>query len=100
MYPPEKLGDFGKHLKLHYSFASVVVVPIVSEFSVTDWVSVVDSVLAGSVAAGSVVRVAGYVVVLLGSVVFVDSLSPVASGGVVSTGVLVSVEGVVVLSEV
>lgn len=56
MYPPpEKLGDFGKYLKLHYSFASVVVVPIVSEFSVTDWVSVVDSVLAGSVAAGSVV---------------------------------------------
>ena len=37
---------------------------------------------------------------LLGSVVFVDSLSPVVSGGVVSTGVLVSVEGVVVLSEV
>ena len=37
---------------------------------------------------------------LLGSVVFVDSLSPVASGGVVSTGVLVSVEGVVVLSGV
>ena len=67
--------------------------PVVSEFSVTDWVSVVDSVLVGSVAAGSVV-------VLLGSVVFVDSLSPVVSGGVVSTGVLVSVEGVVVLSEV
>lgn len=41
-----------------------------------------------------------YVVVLLGSVVFVDSLSPVVSSGVVSTGVLVSVEGVVVLSEV
>ena len=94
MYPPpEKLGDFGKYLKLHYSFASVVVVPVVSEFSVTDWVSVVDSVLAGSVAAGSVV-------VLLGSVVFVDSLSPVVSGGVVATGVLVSVEGVVVLSGV
>lgn len=67
--------------------------PVVSEFLVTDWVSVVDSVLAGSVAAGSVV-------VLLGSVVFVDSLSPVVSSGVVSTGVLVSVEGVVVLSEV
>ena len=67
--------------------------PVVSEFLVTDWVSVVDSVLAGSVAAGSVV-------VLLGSVVFLDSLSPVVSSGVVSTGVLVSVEGVVVLSEV
>ena len=74
--------------------------PVVSEFSVTDWVSVVDSVLAGSVAAGSVVVLLGSVVVLLGSVVFVDSLSPVVSSGVVSTDVLVSVEGVVVLSEV
>ena len=44
--------------------------PVVSEFSVTDWVYVVDSVLAGSVAAGSVV-------VLLGSVEGVVVLSEV-----------------------
>ena len=51
----KKLGDFGKYLAFHYSLASVVGAPVVPEFSVTDWVSVVDSVLADSVAAGSVV---------------------------------------------
>ena len=48
MYPPEKLGDFGKYLAFHYLLASVVGAPLVSSVG---WVCSVADV---SVSADSV----------------------------------------------